>query len=80
MLRDHDLFITFNHAHYDIPPRLRVDLRDKITEPITVNHLVLVSCSTVTLLVLFRVVQDSRCHYLIYTGRSSVLLSHIPSF
>ena len=60
MLVDHDLFITSNHAHYGIPPRMRVDLCDKITEPIVVNHSVLVSCSAVTLLRLFSVVQGSR--------------------
>ena len=49
-----------NHAHYDIPPRMRVDFCDKITEPIAVNQSVLVSCSAVTLLGLYRVVQDSR--------------------
>jgi len=52
--------ILVNDTHYDIPPRMRVDLCDKITEPIAVNHLVLGSCSAVTLLGLLRVVQDSR--------------------
>ena len=52
--------ILINDTHYDIPPRMRVDLCDKITEPIPVKHSVLVSCSAVTLLGLLRVVQDSR--------------------